>query len=218
MNSTLNSQKYIAKGNAPWFNNDWLDINKVISMNKLDSGTTVVCDGNVTDMTNMFHECDKLASIDLSNFDTSNVVYMDGMFSECSELTSLNLSNFDTSKVHGMSYMFFNCNDLYKLDLSNFNTSNVTDMRKMFYGCKSLTTLDLSSFNTSNVKYMGRMFFNCPNLVTIKGVIDMKSCKDTDYYNMFFGCHKLKGVKIKNPPNNFERNSGLFESQYTIVS
>lgn len=50
MNSALKTQTYITKGNAPWFNNDWLDIDRVISMNKLDSGTTVVCDGSVTDM------------------------------------------------------------------------------------------------------------------------------------------------------------------------
>lgn len=166
MNLALKTQTYIAKGNAPWFSNDWLCIDKVISMNKLDSGTTVVCDGNVDNMINMFHRCYNLSSIDLSNFDTSNVVCMDGMF----------------------------------------------------YYCDKLTTLDLSTFDTSKVNDMICMFFNCFNLVTIKGVIDMKSCKDTDYYNMFYGCYKLKNVKIKNPPNNFERNSGLSEFQYTIVS
>lgn len=165
MNSALKTQTYIAKGKAPWFNNNWLDIDRVISMNKLDSGTTVVCDGNVTDTAEMFR-----------NFN---------------ELTSIDLSNFDTSKVKGMSCMFFNCSDLYKLDLSNFDTSKVNDMT-----C---------------------MFFNCFNLTTIKGVIDMESCKDTDYYNMFFQYYKLKDVKIKNPPPDFEK-SGLYSSQYTIVS
>lgn len=218
MNSALKTQTYVAKGNAPWFNNDWLDIDKVTSMNKLDSGTTVVCDGNVDSMINMFYSCDNLTSIDLSNFDTSNVVNMDGMFYDCSKLTTLNLSNFDTSKVHGMTYMFFNCYNLTSLDLSNFNTSKVTDMRNMFDSCYRLTTLDLSNFDTSKVDDMTCMFIGCFNLITIKGVIDMESCKDTDYYNMFYGCHKLKNVKIKNPPNNFERNSGLSESQYTIVS
>lgn len=192
MNSALKTQTYIAKGKAPWFNNNWLDIDRVISMNKLDSGTTVVCDGNVTDTAEMFRNFNELTSIDLSNFDTSNVVFMDGMFYYCSKLTALDLSNFDTSKVKGMSGMFYHCSGLYKLDLSNFDTSKVNDMT-----C---------------------MFFNCFNLTTIKGVIDMESCKDTDYYNMFFQCYKLKDVKIKNPPNNFERNSGLSSSQYTIVS
>ena len=216
MNSTLNSQNYIAKGNAPWFSNNWLDINKVISMNKLDSGTTVVCDGSVTDMTEMFRNCNELTSIDLSNFDASNVVYMSGMFYYCFRITALDLSNFDTSKVKDMGYMFYNCSNLTKLDLSSFDTSNVTEMSVMFSNCYELTTLDLSNFDTSNVKYMEGMFYNCTRLTTIKGVIDMKSCND--FNDMFKRCTKLKDVKIKNPPPDFEIISGLSKSQYTIVS
>ena len=44
----------------------------------------------------------------------------------------------------------------------------------------------------------------------------MKSC---EYYeDMFYNCPKLKGVKIKNPPKDFEFLSGLSKSQYTVVS
>ena len=190
MNSALKPQTYVAKGKAPWFSNNWLDINKVISMNKLDSGTTVVCDGSVTDTTEMFRNCNELTSIDLSNFDASNVVYMSGMFYYCFRITALDLSNFDTSKVKDMGYMFYNCSNL--------------------------TKLDLSSFDTSNVKYMEGMFYNCTRLTTIKGVIDMKSCND--FNDMFKRCTKLKDVKIKNPPQDFEIIGGLSKSQYTIVS
>lgn len=86
----------------------------------------------------------------------------------------------------------------------------------MFDGCSNLTTLDLSSFDTSRVKNMSYMFWGCTNLTTIKGVIDMKSCEYCIY--MFKDCHKLKGVKIKNPPADFEERSKLLPSQYTIVS
>ena len=215
MNSALKTQTYVAKGDAPWFSNNWLDINKVISMNKLDSGTTVVCDGNVTNTTEMFSNCDELTSIDLSNFNTSKVVYMSGMFYYCFRITTLDLSNFDTSKVKFMNYMFYHCSDLTKLDLSNFDTSNVTGMSDMFGSCYNLTTLDLSNFDTSKVKDMECMFHNCPRLTTIKGIIDMKSCEE--YRGMFKWCTKLKDVKIKNPPDNFEIISGLSKSQYTIV-
>ena len=57
-------------------------------------------------MNYMFYECDKLLSIDLSNFNTNNVKYMIRMFSYCFSLTSLNLSNFNTNNVQDMSYMF----------------------------------------------------------------------------------------------------------------
>lgn len=94
---------------------------------------------------------------------------------------------------------------------------NVTSMFSMFYGCGNLTSIDLSSFDTSNVENMLSMFERCGNLTTIKGVIDMKSC--TEFYgNMFANCPNLRGVKIKNPPSDFERYSGLSKSQYTIVS
>ena len=88
-------------------------------------------------------------------------------------------------------------------------------MNYMFLWCHDITSLDLSSFNTSNVTEMSEMFSSCYNLTTIKGVIDMKSC--TKYTDMFKGCTKLKGVKIKNPPAGFD-GAGLSFSQYTIVS
>ena len=185
----LKSQVFIAKGDAPWYNRYYKS--HVVSIDESISGqATVICDGNVTDMTDMFSDCPILTSIDLSNFNTSNVTIMSGMFVWCSNLASINLSNFDTSKV--------------------------IDMTSMFDGCSNLTTLDLSSFDTSNVKDMYAMFYDCSNLTTIKGVIDMKSCVDCKI--MFRYCSKLKNVKIKNPPLDFERYSGLSSSQYTIVS
>lgn len=241
MNPALNSQTYIAKGNAPWFSNDWSGIDKVISTIKSDSGTTVTYDDNITDMAYMFRDCSDLTALDLSNFDTSNVVDMGFMFSDCHSLTSLDLSNFDTSNVEYMNRMFacsgltkldlsnfdtsnvFNmgemfsgCYNLTTLDLSNFNTSNVFNMSWMFSGCSKLTALDLSSFDTSNVENMLNMFWGCNSLTTIKGVINMKSCRD--FCNMFADCPKLRDVKIKNPPSEFEKFSGISKSQYTVVS
>lgn len=169
----------------------------------------------VEDMSSMLGSCNNLTSLDVTNFDTSNVANMDSMFTYCNNLTSLNLSSFDTSKVTNMNNMFANCNNLTSLDLSNFDTSNVTTMWDMFSSCDNLTSIDLSSFNTSNVTNMRYMFDNCGSLTTIKGVIDMKSCKD--YTSMFGSCPKLSNVKIKNPPSGFN-GAGLSSSQYTIVS
>ena len=86
----------------------------------------------------------------------------------------------------------------------------------MFWECPKLTTIDLSNFDTSKVKDMHSMFDNCDSLTTIKGTIDMNSC--VSYRDMFLNCPKLKGVKIKNPPADFESVSGLSKSQYTVVS
>ena len=171
---------------------------------------------NVTTMEWMFSKCCNITSIDLSNINTSNVTNMDGMFSYCDILTKLDLSSFNTSKVEDMSFMFGFSENLITLDLSKFDTSKVKYMGGMFYHCSKLTSVDLSNFDTSNVTNMSGMFNFCTNLTTIKGVIDMKSCTE-ECYDMFKNCHRLKDVKIKNPPANFDE-AGLSKSQYTIIS
>ena len=169
----------------------------------------------LTTMNSMFYTCYALATLDLSKFDTSKVTSMNEMFFNCNNLVSLDLSHFDTSKVTSMYQMFYYCNNLVSLDLLSFDTSNVINMRGMFNECSKITSLDLSNFNTSNVNYMDYMFLDCESLTTIKGVIDMKSC--TTCNNMFKNCSKLTGVKIKNPPADFEAKTGLTSSQYTVV-
>lgn len=169
----------------------------------------------LTTMNSMFYNCLALTTLDLSKFDTSKVTNMNQMFVNCFALTTLDLSHFDTSKVTNMSQMFYYCKNLASLDLSNFNTSNVTDMGGIFNECSKITSLDLSNFDTSKVTNMSGMFFDCQSLTTIKGVIDMKSC--TSYNVMFKNCSKLTGVKIKNPPADFEAKTGLTSSQYEVV-
>ena len=209
---------FIATGSAPWYGMIWADESHVIDVIEfLSSQAIVTIDDEITNMEHMFYHCSGLTSLDLFNyFNTSKVTNMCSMFNSCFNLTALDLSGFNTSKVTNMSFMFFNCHGLTSLDLSSFNTSNVDNMECMFGDCTSLTTLDLSNFDTSKVKNMSYMFKNCYNLTTIKGVIDMKSCKwCTD---MFKSCPKLKGVKIKNPPTEFNEHwVGLSKSQYTIV-
>lgn len=118
--------------------------------------------------------------------------------------------------VTDMSYMFYQNESLITaINLSNFDTTNVTNMSSMCYQCTNLTSIDLSNCDTSHVTNMKYMFYECNGLATVKGVIDMKSCKFSDY--MFRNCNKLTGVKIKNPPAGFD-GAGLSSSQYTIVS
>ena len=136
---------------------------------------TLICDSGVTDIDNIFSNCNYLTTLDLSNFNTSNVTNMSSMFSNCFKLTTLNLSNFNTINVTHMRNMFYSCQKLTILDLSNFNTNNVTQMGYMFFYCKNLTTLDLSNFNTSKVTNMSYMFSNCDSLTTVK----VTNCDET---------------------------------------
>ena len=208
---------FLSIGSAPWYSDIWADKSHVIDVWELSDRANVKIDDKVTSMENMFCNCSNLTSLDLfTYFNTSKVTNMRGTFHNCYNLAALDLSSFNTSKVTNMNCMFANCPGLISLDLSSFNTSNVTTMLNMFYDCTGLTTLDVSNFDTSNVVDMMGMFINCSNLTTIKGVIDMKSCTE-ECYDMFKNCPKLRDVKIKNPPANFELYSGLFRSQYTIV-
>ena len=50
------------------------------------SGDTIVLSD---DCSYLFYDCNKLTSIDLTGFNTSNAVAIYGMFSKCSNLTSL---------------------------------------------------------------------------------------------------------------------------------
>ena len=189
---------------------------------------------NVTSMSNMFSNCEKLNSLDVSKWDTSKVTYMYEMFDGCNSLTTLDVSNWDTSNVINMGGMFGNCNSLTTLDVSNWDTSNVINMggryetsyssswwgnRGMFESCSSLISLDLSNWDTGKVKDMSGMFKNCSSLTTIIGEIDMNSCtKSNNYNDMFRGCTKLTGVKLKNVPSDFNPSTaGLSAGQYTII-
>ena len=152
---------------------------------------------NVTDMSNMFFDCSKLTSLDVSHFNTSNVTTMMDMFKNCSSLTSLDVSNFNTSNVTSMSWMFSGCSGLTSLDISNFNTSNVTDMIGMFSGCSGLTTLDVSHFNTSNVTIMSEMFSGCRGLTTLD-VSHFNTSNVTIMSEMFSGCSGLTFLDVSN--------------------
>ena len=62
---------------------------------------------NLTKTCYMFHGCNSLISLDLSNFNTQNVTNMSCMFYYCKSLTNLNLSNFNTHYVTKMSIIFY---------------------------------------------------------------------------------------------------------------
>ena len=157
------------------------------------SGLEYLNTANVTNMYRMFYECNKLSSLDLSNFNTANVTNMEEMFYSCQNLSSLDLSKFNTEKVTDMSSMFEDCLELSSLDLSNFNTKEVKQMNNMFWGCSALTSLDLSNFNTANVMDMGNMFLNCSVLTSLD--LSNFNTKEVRYmHSMFSDCSALTTI------------------------
>ena len=64
---------------------------------------------------------------------------MYNMFSFCQKLSSLNLTNFNTEKVTNMDYMFNGCSDLTTIYARDkFIIAEFNNGYKMFYGCKLL--------------------------------------------------------------------------------
>ena len=151
----------------------------------------------VTNMRFMFSDIPNLTTLNLSNFDTSNVTNMGAMFRGVSNLTTLNLSNFDTSKVTNMGSMFFHASNLTTLNLSNFDTSKVMYMNSMFSNMYNLTALNLSSFDTSNVIDMGYMFSDVSNLINLN-LSNFDTSKVTDMSGMFSGMSNLTTIDLSN--------------------
>ena len=167
------------------------------------SGLEYLNTANVMDMSDMFADCQKLSSLDLSKFNTEKVTNMSSMFEDCLELSSLDLSNFNTKEVKHMNSMFRGCSAPTSLDLSNFNTEKVESMGNMFEGCSALTSLDLSNFNTKKVRYMNSMFQACSALTTINVSDEFVTTKVRIGSDMFSGCTNLKGYDSSKTDHTF---------------
>ena len=76
----------------------------------------------------------------LEYLNTANVTDMSFLFDNCQKLTSLDLSNFNTEKVTNMKAMFRVCLNLKTIYASDkFITAAVTESQDMFASCNSLS-------------------------------------------------------------------------------
>ena len=150
---------------------------------------------NVTNMTNMFHSCSALTSLDVSGWDTGKVTSMYTTFQNCKQLTSLDLSGLDTSQVTTMRGMFYDCSALTSLDVSGWDTSKVDSMYHTFYGCSALTSLDVSGWDTGAVTTMYATFQNCSALTSLD-VSGFKTSAVTTMYATFAGCSALTSLDV----------------------
>ena len=163
---------------------------------KKTNGTSALeIDPSVTSLKFLFHNCEKLQSIDLSGFDTSNVTNMESVFFACRNLQTLDLSNWNTSNVTDMSGLFGGCNSLKTLDLNYLDTSKVTDMGGLFSGCDSLESIDLSNWNASELTNISAMFQSCTSLKSLD-LSCFNASKLTDIYWMFSGCTSLESLNV----------------------
>ena len=91
----------------------------------------------------------------LEYLNTANVTDMSSLFDHCQKLTSLDLSNFNTAKVTNMNRMFSNCSNLKAIYASDkFTTAAVTKSENMFSYCGSLSgDIDWTSDKATDKTY-----------------------------------------------------------------
>ena len=132
---------------------------------------------------NWFYGMYNLESIEgMESLNTSEVTDMSYMFGNCQKLTSIDVSHFNTSKVTKMSDMFAACWELTSLDLSSFNTANVTEMDWMFYGRNNLQTIYVGEgWSTAAVTNSEDMFNKCHSLVGGQGTTYDENHLDAAY-------------------------------------
>ena len=161
----------------------------------------IVFNDNITNCKSLFSKCINIISLDLSNFNNANVTDMEDMFSECNKLKEVKgINKLITNKVTNMSAMFQKCNELEYLDLSinKFITNKVAAMNAMFQECTELEYLDLSNFNTDNVTNMEGMFNKCNKLKEIKGIYKLITNKVTTMKAMLQECNELEYLDLSN--------------------
>ena len=169
-------------------------------------------------MNHMFHGCNSIKSLDLKHFYTPNLEGMISLFRECHSLESLDISNFNTSKIIDISLLFENCYSIKSINISNFDTSAVTTMTEMFYNCYGLISLDISNFNTELVYNMGNMFYNCSSLTSLN-LSHFRTPNLLYMDNMFNLCKSLKYLDISNFRNEkIETMENFCSSTFSLIS
>lgn len=154
----------------------------------------------VTNIGEMFNNCNALVNLDVSKWNTSAVTAMREMFERCHALKTVDVSKWNTGKVADMNGMFKDCKSLVSIDTSKWDTSSVVDMGDMFYQSlihtSSLTSIgSTTNWNTSNVTNMAGMFHYCDKLQSID-VSKWNTSKVTNMAHLFNDCEALTTLDV----------------------
>ena len=200
---------------------------------------------NIQYMNNMFYNCSKLETLDLSNFKTTQLRNIDLIFYECNSLTYLDLSNWEfkyiifsktifdelpslknlklsnvKTNLTSMRYVFYKLKHIISLDLSNFYTSNIINMFLMFANSTKLRYLDLTNFDTRQVQIMWYMFDGCISLTSLD-LSSFDTSQVTDFDQIFRNLHSLVYIKLNFNMNKMHYKSQTFDGtnnfQYCII-
>lgn len=193
----------------------------------------------ITYLRDAFWDCISLTNLISDGLNWGKVKNMWGTFCMYDEgnstLKKIDLSTpYPCHSLKLITHAFSGCKALEEIDFTGWDFSNCEYFPQAFENVPNLKTIkgiiDMKSAvlplsNDPEVRnHMAT--FEGEYLWKEKGYYVIKS--DDQYWgirNMFAGCPKLTGVKIKNPPSiyytdkvTFEKVTGLNSSQYTVVS
>ena len=156
--------------------------------------------GLVRDARRTFVNNVNVKTIDSKDWNLNGVTNIGEMFNNCNALVNLDVSKWNTSTVTNMGEMFNRCYGLKTVDVSKWNTGKVTNMNGMFKDCKALTSIDTSKWDTSNVVDMGDMFYQSlirtSNLTSIGSTTNWNTSNVTNMSGMFHYCDKLQSIDV----------------------
>ena len=163
---------------------DCYNLEKIIFPNKTKNSL-------VKDFSYVFLNCNKLTSIDLSNFEFSSILDMRYLFYNCTNLNTIiwpkENTTFFSYDVRTFSYMFFNCSSLISIDLSMFYYFNgISDLSYMFSNCKNLKFIKLSGYLDWQAAPVNVYFYFDKVYKAIKTTIN----------NMFLNCTSIKILNL----------------------
>ena len=129
---------------------------------------------DVTDMSSMFADCNKLTT--LIDMDVRSATSFENMFNNAAKLTTVKLDAGKESKGYAaqlasVSGMFAGAAELQTVELKNINSERLNSVNSLFSGLTNLTTVDLSGFHTEAINDFGRLFEGCTGIENITGPV-----------------------------------------------
>ena len=164
----------------------------------------------ISDMREMFYNCQSLISFDFSKF------YLNSYASSTGYSSSTYYNNID------LSYMFYNCKNLETITKSSYQFKYISNMRGMFSNCISLTTIDLGNFEIKSGSKidLSYTFYNCQNLETIKFPSSSNSFGISNMEQIFYNCQSLKQIDLRSfsPSSSYLNFSSLFFNCFSLTT
>ena len=176
----------------------------------------------ISDMRNMFFNCEAFRYTDNENKDENIILYindqntdfdinykinMSKMFYNCQNIRKVNILTGNTNYYifpNDLNSIFYNCISLKSVNLEYFRLDNARNMSYMFYNCKSLLYFTRSQYtydSTSLIKKrtMKAMFENCESLISLDLTNNFDTKNVEIMWDMFKGCKKLTNLNLQNP-------------------